>query len=218
MPLTPTPAQTPSRRATQGSTSRWDAQRAPAHHCVDTPAQGRICSAACTSIRWVPESPNLFLVSHADGTIIVYDKERVDGAFTPHEPGTAVPSASPLDVTSSADSQGEWNPLDSIFVTMPPWHPVAVGGPVPLGGKPEKEKTAKNPVSHWRVSRRGIVGERDSRARIVRTTINTAHCADFVFSPDAKFLAAISEDGCLRVIDTVAEQYVSSGHAISATS
>ena len=31
---------------------------------------------------------------------------------------------------------------------------------------------------------------------------------EFVFSPDAKFLAAISEDGCLRVIDTVAEQYV----------
>ena len=31
---------------------------------------------------------------------------------------------------------------------------------------------------------------------------------DFVFSPDAKFVAAIAEDGCLRVIDTVAEQYV----------
>lgn len=29
---------------------------------------------------------------------------------------------------------------------------------------------------------------------------------DFVFSPDAKYLAAIAEDGCLRVIDTVAEQ------------
>ena len=86
------------------------------------------------------------------------------------------------------------------------------------GAKTEKDKTAKNPVSHWRVSRRGIVGERDSRSRIVGTTTNTAYCADFVFSPDAKFLAAISEDGCLRVIDTVAEQYVSSGHAISATS
>ncbi|PIL24314.1 hypothetical protein GSI_14067 [Ganoderma sinense ZZ0214-1] len=144
--------------------------------------QGRICSAACTAIRWVPDSPNLFLVSHADGTIIVYDKEREDGAFTPQEPGTSPPSVSPLDGSSSSDSQGEWNPLDSIFVTMPPWHPVTMGGPVPIGAKPEKEKTAKNPVSHWRVSRRSIV--------------------------DAKFLAAISEDGCLRVIDTVAEQLV----------
>lgn len=30
---------------------------------------------------------------------------------------------------------------------------------------------------------------------------------DFVFSPDVKYVAAISEDGCLRVIDALAEQY-----------
>lgn len=29
---------------------------------------------------------------------------------------------------------------------------------------------------------------------------------DFVFSPDVKYVATISEDGCLRVIDAVAEQ------------
>ncbi|KAI8989784.1 WD40 repeat-like protein [Trametes punicea] len=150
--------------------------------------QGRICNSPCTAIRWVPDSPNLFLVSHDDGTIVVYDKEREDGAFIPHEPGGSPPNVFPLDGTSSTSSQGEWNPLDSIYVTMPPWHPVTAGGPVPPGVKPEKEKTAKNPVSHWRVSRRSIV--------------------DFVFAPDAKFLAAISEDGCLRVIDTVAEQLV----------
>ncbi|KAI0780565.1 WD40 repeat-like protein [Trametes elegans] len=150
--------------------------------------QGRICSSPCTAIRWVPDSPNLFLVSHADGTIVIYDKEREDGSFIPHEPGSSPPPVFPLDGGSSNSSQGEWNPLDSIFVTMPPWHPVTTGGPVPPGAKQDKEKAAKNPVSHWRVSRRSIV--------------------DFVFSPDAKFLAAISEDGCLRVIDTVAEQLV----------
>ncbi|KAI0362510.1 WD40 repeat-like protein [Trametes cingulata] len=150
--------------------------------------QGRICNSPCTAIRWVPDSPNLFLVSHADGTIIVYDKEREDGAFIPQEPGSSPPTVFPLDGTSSSSSQGEWNPLDSIFVTMPPWHPVTAGGPILPGTKPEKEKTGKNPVSHWRVSRRSIV--------------------DFVFSPDAKYLASISEDGCLRVIDTVAEQLV----------
>lgn len=32
--------------------------------------------------------------------------------------------------------------------------------------------------------------------------------ADFVFSPDVKYVAAISEDGCLRVIDAIAEQCV----------
>jgi hypothetical protein len=43
---------------------------------------------------------------------------------------------------------------------MPPWHPVTSGGGGVNGaGKPDKDKAAKNPVSHWRVSRRGIVGK-----------------------------------------------------------
>jgi len=68
---------------------------------------------------------------------------------------------------------------------MPPWHPVMSGTGQ---GKADKEKAIKNPVSHWRVSRRGIL--------------------DFVFSPDVKYVGAISEDGCLRVIDALAEQLV----------
>ena len=120
--------------------------------------QGRICNSPCTAVRWVPGSPNLFLVSHMDGTMIIYDKEREDGAFTPQEP-TSTSSNGASSSNSSAHSDptpaGEWNPLDSIFVTMPPWHPVTnVSG----GGKGEKEKAAKNPVSHWKVSKKSIVG------------------------------------------------------------
>ncbi|TCD70918.1 hypothetical protein EIP91_000824 [Steccherinum ochraceum] len=155
--------------------------------------QGRICSSPCTAIRWVPSSPNLFLVSHADGTIIVYDKEREDGSFTPQDPSSVVSTpglASPTDNSyiSGGTPPGEWNPLDNILVTMPPWHPVTVGSMNNGGGKGDKDKVAKNPVSHWRVSRKNII--------------------DFVFSPDVKYVAAISEDGCLRVIDAVAEQLV----------
>ncbi|KAH9930755.1 WD40-repeat-containing domain protein [Fomitopsis serialis] len=152
--------------------------------------QGRICTSPCTAVRWVPDSPNLFLVSHANGTIVVYDKEREDGAFVAQEPGAPSGSTpgSPVEGVASSSSIGEWDPLDSIYVTMPPWHPVTVGGAMAGGGKQDKDKTAKNPVSHWKVSRKRIV--------------------DFVFSPDAKFVAAISEDGCLRVIDTIAEQLI----------
>ncbi|CAK5265091.1 unnamed protein product [Mycena citricolor] len=127
--------------------------------------QGSISSSPCSAVRWVPGSANLFLVAHADGTIIVYDKGREDGTFSPQE-------------------VVDWDPIDSIFITIPPWHPVS--GTVP--GAPKGEKVAKNPVSHWRVSRRAVV--------------------DFVFSPDVKYVAAISEDGCLRVIDALAEQLV----------
>ena len=31
---------------------------------------------------------------------------------------------------------------------------------------------------------------------------------DFVFSPDVKYVAAIAEDGCIRIIDAIAEQWV----------
>ncbi|KAI0705903.1 WD40-repeat-containing domain protein [Cytidiella melzeri] len=149
--------------------------------------QGRISSSPCSTVRWVPSSPNLFLVAHADGTMVLYDKEREDGTFVPKEPIAVEPLTRVMNGTESAGSQdGVWNPLDSIFVTMPPWHPAAIASPHP--GSKEKDKTPKNPVSHWRVSNKRIV--------------------DFVFSPDVKYVAAISEDGCLRIIDAIAEQLV----------
>jgi WD40 repeat protein len=70
---------------------------------------------------------------------------------------------------------------------MPPWHPGNTAAS-PNGAKEAKSQVAKNPVSFWRVSKRGV--------------------ADFVFSPDVKYVAAISEDGCLRVIDALEEQLV----------
>jgi hypothetical protein len=109
-------------------------------------------------VRWVPSSATLFLVSHANGTVIVYDKERDDGVFTPQDPSTSELGDTPPQ--SEDTSPSEWNPLDKMFVTMPPWHPVTSGaGLAVTGGKQDKEKVAKNPVSHWRISRRSVVGE-----------------------------------------------------------
>lgn len=126
----------------------------------------------------------------------MYDKEREDGSFTPQDPVRAT-TDSPSD---GQRSPKEWDPIDSIFVTMPPWHPVSGTG---VGAPGKVEKVAKNPVSHWRVSRRAVVGK-------IFTTPSPSTCsplpADFVFSPDVKYVAAISEDGCLRVIDALAEQ------------
>ncbi|KAL0571051.1 hypothetical protein V5O48_010906 [Marasmius crinis-equi] len=150
--------------------------------------QGCITSSPCTAVRWVPSSTSLFLVSHADGTIVVYDREREDGTFTPQDPGPSIPPTGHESHTSSEES---WDPMENIFVTMPPWHPVAaLNGSGGNHNKSDKDKAAsvKNPVSHWRVSRRAVV--------------------DFVFSPDVKYVGAISEDGCLRVIDALAEQLI----------
>lgn len=126
-------------------------------HAAHIP-QGCITNSPCTSVRWVPSSSTLFLVSHADGTIIVYDREREDGTFVPQDPVSAVPPPFDGPGSSEESSQKEWDPLDNIFVTMPPWHPVTSGAGLGAG-KPDKEKAVKNPVSHWRVSRRSVVGE-----------------------------------------------------------
>jgi WD40 repeat protein len=151
--------------------------------------QGSISSSPCTAVRWVPASSTLFLVSHADGTIIVYDKERDDGVFSVPVPTTQTLTPSfPHSNSHSSQNQSqlaaEWDPLTTMYVTVPPWHPEANAS----GGIRVDKGVAKNPVSHWRLSKRAVV--------------------DFVFSPDVKHVAAISEDGCLRVIDAFAEQLV----------
>ena len=157
--------------------------------------QGCISSSPCTAVRWVPASSALFLVSHADGTIVLYDKERDDGVFTPQHPdGPFDPSLSPL-----------WDPTHTMFVTMPPWHPIpstTTSGP-PVPGKSDKDKVVKNPVSHWRVSRKAISSQCLASLRWYPSCL---YYTDFVFSPDVKYVAAISEDGCLRIIDALAEQ------------
>ena len=124
-----------------------------------TKGKRSISNSPCTAVRWVPSSSTLFLVSHADGTIIVYDKEREDGTFTPQDPNSSQNDNSSFGSSSRDGSPQEWDPLDNIFVTMPPWHPAtAAGGNMNTAGKSEKDKAAKNPVSHWRLSRQGVVG------------------------------------------------------------
>ena len=53
--------------------------------------KGVINASPISSIRWIPGSENLFLASHTDGTLVVYDKEREDAAFSPEENGISTP-------------------------------------------------------------------------------------------------------------------------------
>jgi catabolite repression protein CreC len=113
-------------------------------------------------------------VSYADGTIIIYDKEREDGTFTPQDPNKRSPfpvdpvkaddavasmnnsSTSPLVSSEPHSTSGEWDPAEEMFVSMPPWHPASALGREWAG---KNEKAGKNPISHWKLSRRGVVGK-----------------------------------------------------------
>lgn len=46
---------------------------------------GQVNPSAISSIHWLPNSENLFLAAHMDGTLVVYDKEKEDAQFVPEE-------------------------------------------------------------------------------------------------------------------------------------
>lgn len=130
--------------------------------------------------------------------------------FSPKDPNTTSLNFASSEADGSPHSpqapQEPWNSLDSIFVTLPPWHPATIASSLSNGkSDKDKDRVPKNPVSHWRVSKKKVVGSYSGYASTEPLLIDSAY-KDFVFSPDVKYVAAISEDGCLRVIDAVAEQ------------
>ncbi|GAA6062354.1 hypothetical protein JCM10212_005696 [Sporobolomyces blumeae] len=167
--------------------------------------QGIITSSAVTSISWLPpassdgqslpstpsltgpssvdnRSSNLFVTSHADGTVLIWDREREDwNGFV------ARPQA-----PSSSDN-GSWN---DARVAHGEEGKAAVGREGLVVSKcPALDKkgqsTAKfNPVSHWKVSKQAINA--------------------VAVSPDLQLCATVGEDGCLRIIDFVEEKLLDS--------
>lgn len=80
---------------------------------------GSINNTPVTYIKWIPGSENLFLASHMDGTLVVYDKEKEDSAFFTEElarDGEVFSNGdgdhSVLDVTKSVNSANQkMNPV-----------------------------------------------------------------------------------------------------------
>ncbi|KAK4248501.1 WD40-repeat-containing domain protein [Corynascus novoguineensis] len=48
---------------------------------------GSINGTPVSQIEWIPGAENLFLASHMDGTLVVYDKEKEDSIFAPEDEG-----------------------------------------------------------------------------------------------------------------------------------
>ncbi|KAF8468972.1 WD40-repeat-containing domain protein [Kalaharituber pfeilii] len=46
---------------------------------------GQINAHAVTDIKWLPDSESLFLATHMDGSMVVYDKDKEDAIFVPEE-------------------------------------------------------------------------------------------------------------------------------------
>jgi Ras family protein T1 len=75
---------------------------------------GSINNTPVSFVKWIPGSENLFLASHMDGTLLVYDKEKDDSAFFTEEMGhdvdvftTSDSDSSALDITKSVNSSNQ---------------------------------------------------------------------------------------------------------------
>jgi len=126
-----------------------------------TGTQGIINASPVSEIRWIPGSENLFLASHMDGSLIVYDKEKEDAAFVAEENGLSVN-------VKNGGSNGN--------------------SALRVNKSVNSENQKANPVACWKLSNQKINA--------------------FAFSPDSRHLAVVLEDGSLRIIDYLREQYV----------
>lgn len=117
---------------------------------------GVVNNSPVTHIKWLPGSENLFLASHANGVLVVYDKEKEDALFTPevNDHSEQEIGRLPLDILKSVNSKNQ--------------------------------KT--NPVSFWKMANQKV--------------------SSFSFSPDQRHLAVVLEDGSLRLMDFLKEEYV----------
>ncbi|KAF2792912.1 catabolite repression protein creC [Melanomma pulvis-pyrius CBS 109.77] len=86
---------------------------------------GVINGSAVSDIRWLPNSEHLFLASHMDGSLIVYDKEKEDALFVAEDQAPA---------TELAPEEKEQKPSLTIKKSV----------------NSKNQKT--NPVSYWKTS------------------------------------------------------------------
>jgi catabolite repression protein CreC len=122
---------------------------------------GGVSHSPVTHVKWVPGSENLFLAAHADGQLIVYDKEKEDAPFIPE-----------MHQTSDGEVKGKANQQKSLQVLK--------------SVNSRNQKT--NPIAVWRLSNQRI--------------------NQFAFSPDHRHLAMVLEDGTMRIMNYLSEEYV----------
>ncbi|KAI9926874.1 hypothetical protein ASPWEDRAFT_121408 [Aspergillus wentii DTO 134E9] len=70
---------------------------------------GAVNNSPVTHIKWIPGSENLFMAAHANGQLVVYDKEKEDAPFTPEvsEEARKPSGRKPLQVLKSVNSRNQ---------------------------------------------------------------------------------------------------------------
>lgn len=88
---------------------------------------GDVTRSAITDIKWIPGSENLFITGHADGSLIIFDKERDDSGFSAQglasitqDPRSTATFKIMRSLTSSAAVASRQNPVAAYKVSNGP--------------------------------------------------------------------------------------------------
>ncbi|MCJ1262743.1 hypothetical protein MMC22_002613 [Lobaria immixta] len=153
-----------------------------------------INASPVSDIHWIPGSESLFLASHMDGTLIVYDKERDDAAFVPEDNNT----------------------LTTDFDGLENEHP-----PLQIKKSVNSKNQKANPVASWKISNHRINGfafspdsrhlavvSEDGTLRIINylkeqlTDLYTSYYGGFMcicWSPDGKYVLTGGQDDLVSI-------------------
>ena len=170
-----------------------------------------ISPAAISEIRWLPGSENLFLASHMDGTLIVYDKERDDAAFIPETPLTTTANHNHPNVQNGTSTDTDPNPLH-------------------INKSVNSKNQKSNPVASWKISNHRILAfafspdsrhlavvSEDGSLRIINylkerlTDLYTSYYGAFTcvtFSPDGKYVLTGGQDDLVSIWSIVERRIV----------
>lgn len=153
---------------------------------------GCISGSAVSKIVWlaptITRRDGHFVSSHVDGTMICWDKEREDwnGFLVEPWPKSQTLQSTPHPQQPLSSMTKRNKRTAHTTASDPRGHDILISGL--SHSLPSEKRNRLNPVYHWKVSQKAVT--------------------DFAFSPDSKFCAIVSEDGCLRIIDTYSEKLV----------
>jgi len=125
---------------------------------------GRMNPCSVVDVRWLPHSESLFVAAHADGALLVYEKDRDD-------------SSTLADVFDAPQiqQQQQQSKKEKAFSSFAVYKSIM---------SPSLVKT--NPIGAWK--------------------LGNAKPEAMAFSPDGFYLAVVSEDGTLKIIDMALEK------------
>ena len=154
-----------------------------------------------TDIAWLPGSENLFLASHLDGTLVVYDKEKEDAVFIPE------------DATSNSETMAE-KPVNGS-------HSVDRNSALQVKKSAQSRSQKTNPVAVWKVSNQKLnafalspdgvhlaVASEDGSLRIINyftesvLDLHTSYYGGLVcvcWSPDGRYVVTGGQDDLVSI-------------------